>query len=123
MAVGFLELGDKVLGLFISSVCRERCQQHQAFRQRSIEVLDFQDTVHTVAAEECGLVADIITLGQNGSSCLIVDGKENEVSARFFRFLDLSGQVGRGLSGERLLLHNVQSQFRGLGFKCSLDAG
>ena len=88
-------LVDKVYCKLICSVCGERSQQIDAFCQRSIKAFQAKDSVHTVNAEESGLVTHSVRLCEDQGCGIIVNGQEKDVCACFLSFAKLYCEVLR----------------------------
>ena len=122
------ELTHKALGGFVSGVGIEGGHQGQALGESQVKALHGQDAVHAVTAEEGGLVADLVGVGQNLRGLGVVDGQENQVSACVLALGHLGGEIGLAVLGEGGLADDVEAQLLGLGLEavghaCGIGVG
>ena len=123
LAVEALILSDEGHGGVVGGVGVEGSQQHNALGQGGVEALHGQDAVHAVHAEELGLIAHGVGLGEDQRGGLIVHGQEDQVGALLLGVGELDGKVIGGVGGEGGVAHDVQTQLLRLGHKLVLDAG
>ena len=87
-----------------------------------LKILDIQDAVHTVNAEECGLVTHSVCLREDYGCGLIVDRQEEEVCLACFSCGELNGEVCLCGFCECSFVNDVEVLVSGFCYECVADA-
>ena len=97
---------------FCFAVSCKWCKEHNAFCKSNIVCTDFfKDAIETVAAEECYVKTNFVSLCDDVCCFLCVDWKKEKVSAGIFNCLKLYGEVCVGLVCKCLFCYNFETVF------------